>query len=745
VTSVNRWKLISVVLAGCLTYSWWGGAAHSRVTPTSTNRLKGPLRVSAAALGISTEELVRQLFATKDIEEFKLLAEKLGMVGDDDAIDAVLPLLQDARTGVPEAIVAAFGVIATEHAVDVLIKTAADPRDELRIAAISALGMTHNKRAEPVLVETAQDNDDAAQLTAVYALGELATERTVEVLAQLASHPTEIASTAMTVLGRIELPSARAAIIALVDSPSLVVAATAINELENPDAEMVAKLAQIVKGGDDELVAASLGALARAGAAGLPILREAALTGAMDVRLAAMNAMTDIDDPQVLETLRSILDHEEGRLAEAAATSISNLDTDEAREVLISAALSDRATETGAVSALMRQTGPEVEQALLVIAKSDSKERWDAVEHLVSGGNAEALALAVGEARGGSSDETKIAAMEVLASAGGQPAIDSLIDIVRSSGELKPRALAILGESRPDDPVVAKLLRDSVQSRDPDEAAAAAAALSKVGSEDARDALVAALASTDSNVARNAAGSLTKFRLTDDVSAALQAAVTAHPELKPQVMQQLIAGGSRYGIELAKQAITDGDAHEAYRAINALESVGSPAAFEVLSLGARVKDGAIRAEAISSLGNLADKRAIDVIAQAIKDPEPQVKYAAVRALGQSGTAQARDMIVNLSRSSDVDDRRAAVTTLRRFEDQNTTRRLTELIRDPDPSVAYGAIDAAAERPEAMSAIRSLVLDANVPFSTRREAAQSLSYRGVTDSTIESLLSTNPYE
>ena len=133
------------------------------------------------------------------------------------------------------------------------------------------------------------------------------------------------------------------------------------------------------------------------------------------------------------------------------------------------------------------------------------------------------------------------------------------------------------------------------------------------------------------------------------------------------------------------------------------------------------------------------------VAQAVKDPETSVKYAAVRALGQAGTQQARDMIINLTRSGDVDDRRAAVTTLRRFDDQNTTRRLTELIRDPDPSVAYGAIDAVADRPESQSAIRSLVADANVPFSTRREAAQSLSYRGVTDPTIEALLSANPYE
>ncbi|HEY5944194.1 MAG TPA: HEAT repeat domain-containing protein, partial [Kofleriaceae bacterium] len=569
--------------------------------------------------------------------------------------------------------------------------------------------------------------------------------RGVEVLAKIASHPTEIATSAVRALAKIELPSAKAAILALVDSPSLAVASTAIGELKDFDAALVAKLAAIVHGGDHELVAVTLGALARAGKAGMPVLREAALEGAIDTRIAAMNAMVEVDDPQVLETLHAILDNEDGRLADAAAAAIANLDSDEAREVLISAALSDRASETRVVEYLMSQSGPEVEQALLVIAKSDSKERWDAASHLIKGGNAEALALAVGEARSGSDETVKLAAMEALAEAGSQPAVEALIDIVRSSGDLKPRALGMLGDARPDDPVVAKLLHDSVQSSNPDEAAAAATALSKVGTPDARDALVAAVRSADLDVARNAAASLSKFRLTDDVTAALRSAIVAHPELKVAVMQQLVAGGSPFGLALAKQAISGDDGQEAYRAMSALEQAASPAAFDILSIGVHSRDASIRAESVATLGNMGDKRALDVVSQALRDSEPNVRYAAVRTLGSMGTEKARDVIVGLSRSGNVDDRRAAVANLRRFEDQGTTRRLMELMRDPDPSVAYTAIDASAERPEAQSALRGLLSDPSVPRSVRRDAAQSLSYRGVTDPSIDSLLTSDPDE
>ncbi|HEY5923955.1 MAG TPA: HEAT repeat domain-containing protein [Kofleriaceae bacterium] len=746
-TPVNRWKLVSLVLAGCLSYAWWSPDAKSHTQERAAQgRTKGS-RISAKLAGMSTDELVRQLFAAKTVDQLVPLAERLGVVGDNDAIDAVLPLTKDPRAGVPEAIVAAFGEIATEHAVDVLIKMATDPRDDLRIAAIEALGATGNRRAEPVLIETAEKMQDAAQQYAITALADLGSERAIEVIARVASHPTDSAAHAVRALARMESPQAKAALVALVDSPSVTVAMNAIGELREVDEAMVEKLAGIVAEGDRELTGVALAALARAGEAGLPVLKEAALDGAIDVRLAAMAAMADLDNPQVLETLRTILETEEGRVAEGAASAIASIDSDEAREVLISAALADEAGTTRAVEFLMRQTGPEVDQALLVIAKSESKGRWDAVEHLLRAGNADALELAVGQARGGPSDDTKLAAMEALADSGNPAALDSLVEIVRAGGDLKARALGILGAARPEDAVVAKLLSESVQSGDTDVAAAAATALAKVGTPEARDALVAALRSSDVDVARNAAASLARFRVTDDVTAAMSSAITNHPDLKQHVMHQLIGAGSPLGIELAKQALTGvasgdhyGSSHqEAYRAISALEQAGTPAAFDVLAQSARSGDANIRAEVIASLGNTGDKRASEVVSHALRDEEASVRHAALRTLGTLGTTQARELIVGASRSTLTEDRRQAAATLRRFDDQNSTRRLTELIRDPEASVAYVAIDAVSERPEAQPALRALVGDNNVSRSIRREAAQALSYRGVTDPTIEELL------
>ncbi len=741
-TPLHRWKLLSLALASCMAYSWWHGEASSDTAPAAAHaRYTGRLRISAAALGISTDELIRELFAAKSYIQMRPLAQRLGIVGDDAAIDAVRPLVNDRRAGVPGLVIEAFGAIATEHAVDVLIELAGDPRDEVRGAAASALGTTHNVRGEPILIELAERADETRG-AALDALAELASARAIEVLARVASHPGDAAGHAVRALARVDQPAARAALVGLVDAPSVSVAATAIGALTADDLapELVAKLTGFVRGSEHDLVLASLGALAKAGDAGVAILREATSRGPIDLRAAAMSALAEADEAEAIATLRTILESEPGRAADAAANVLADLDSDDARDALISAALTE---ETGGriVEYLLRQRGPDVEQALLVIAKSDSRERWDAIEHLVRGGNPDALEVAVGQATGGEA-AAWLAAMQVLVDAGTPDAIDALVAAVEVGGEVKPRALAIAGAARPDDPRIGALLAEAARSSDPHEAAAAASALAAIGTGEARDALVAALGSRDVDVVAAAAESLAKFRISDDIGAALRGAVGAHPDLESQVMSQLVAAGSSVGLELARQAITGGSPDLAYRAVVSLQVAGTPAALDLLVEGARSPETYVRAQALSSLGTAGDPRATEVAAQALRDTDPTVRSSAARTLGEVGTPKARDLLVQLTRSTDDDDRQAAVTSLRRFDDAGATRRLADLMRDPSPAVAYTAIDALVEREDALPVLRGFLADASASAYLRRQAARLLSNRGVIDPQIDVVLETD---
>lgn len=740
-TPAKRWKLVSLALAGCLSYSWLHGdaASHAFDAPAVRARTKDAARL-VASTRMSKDEVVRRLFAAKTVSEIELLANRLGAIGDDAAIDAVLPLVHDRRYRAPSAIVAAFGEIATEHAVDVLIELAASPHDDIRSAAADALGATRNRRAEPVLIELAMRTDDHAQFSAIFALAQVASERGIDALAQIASRPEDACSYAMSALARIEDPAGRAAIVKLVDAPSVEVAVAAIGQLTSAalDGELVAKLAGLARTGNTKVASAALGALAKAGDVGLPTLRDAALQGALETRLAAMRALAELDHPDVIATLRSILENEQGRAATEAARVLGTIDSDDAREALISAALADETGHTGAVGALVQQRGSDVEQALLVIAKSDSGERWEALDHLLRIGNAEALAIAVAEA-GRGEPESRLRPLQALADARTEAAFDALVELVEQGVAPRARALAILGAARPYHPRVTRLLAAAVQSNDPEVVSAAAEVLARAGTAEARDALVAALASSDLAIARIAAGSLQRYQSSGEVVAALRSAAMRHPQLAMQVLPQLLAAGTREGIELARNVLTRGTPGEAFRAIAVLENAGTPAAVELLVEATRATDADVRGEAMASLVASGHKRAAELVAGALHDPEPSVRRSAARALGDLGTPRARDLLIAMSRSTDDDDRYAAVSSLRRFTDPDATRRLTELVRDRDPNIAYEAIYAVAGRSDALPTLRGLLADPGVALAVRRQAASELSNRGISDPRIDALL------
>src|SRR5205823_12579961 len=100
----------------------------------------------------------------------------------------------------------------------------------------------------------------------------MGTDHAVIALIEIAKDPDySVASTAVWALGLVSSPSASAALRKLVDAPDSRVAAAALGAIDSVDDELMEKIETIVKTGDPQLVAAALGALGKAGEAGLPV------------------------------------------------------------------------------------------------------------------------------------------------------------------------------------------------------------------------------------------------------------------------------------------------------------------------------------------------------------------------------------------------------------------------------------------------------------------------------------------
>jgi HEAT repeat protein len=368
--------------------------------------------------------------------------------------------------------------------------------------------------------------------------------------------------------------------------------------------------------------------------------------------------------------------------------------------------------------------------------------RHDVLTHLVSIGNADGTALAMQFAKVGS-DQDRLDAMRVFAAAGTPGALETLVTLVRNEhGDLKPDALRMLASARPTDPAVMEVVRESLHSSSTDEAVAAISVLGRAGNEEARDALVEALGNSDAQIAAAAVSAMEGFRPTDAAVAALRAAAETHPELELPVMQQLLTAGSPAGIALAEKALyTEDGQYTAYRAVQALERAGTAEARDLVARSAvesRLSD--VRSYAIQSLASSGDKRATDVATQALRDSDAYVRQMAAQALGTVRNDRGRDALIGMTRSQESSDRRMAALNLRSYEnDDRAAQRLVELMRDPDMSVAYTAIDAVSNTSDATSALGSLVRNSSMSYQLRWRAANALRNTGRMDSSTKAMV------
>ena len=743
-TTLTRWKLATALLAAIAAYALFlrgDGPSNAPAATVSASRsatalpdhFRRPIRISPEVAGISKTELVDRMLATRSLKDLTVLAAKLGMIGDDEAIDRVLPLLKDPRRGVPELVLAAIGQIGTEHAVEILVADASDDRrrSATRRSARSAphaparRDVAGHARPRPVTPPSRRRSPRAVQI---------GTTRVVELLVKLCGAGDHtVAIGAVWSLSQISTPEAQQALRKLIDAPDARVAAVAIAAIDDIDEDLLKRLVTIVKSGDPQLVNSALTALGKAGEAALPVLREAALQGGSSTRWAAVHAIGELGGDKATELLGEIMKTGDRQAASAAAGALAGIGGETARDLLIEAALSDRAQQTGALQQLAQMEGEDVEQALLkVVKEGTSADRRAVLPRLIKSGNADALTMAIDLAGKGSRSE-RHEAMRMLADAGQPKAFDALIDIAgKARGHTRVTALEMLAQSRPGDAALDQLLTDSLFSGRRDESSYAASVLGRIGTEQARQSLITALGGDDKQLAAAAAGALGQVGLTPTVKTALLAAAQNNPQVKMQVMHQLINAGAPEGIRIAEEMLsaTGKEAAHAQSAVWALASSGTPDAKRILQRALESKEPSVRMAAISTLGQNPDDQETDTLLRLTRDADASVRTAALQTLGQVGSEKAQQAIIDATRSGKTEERVAAISGLSNMDDPRASQQLANLMRDADPVVAQQAVHASYNGgPEVDQALIALVNDPGTKPELRATAAGQLRGRG----------------
>jgi HEAT repeat protein len=411
-----------------------GAGARSPV-----ERLRRPVRVAASALGLSEAELIDRLLAARTAREVVIVAERLAIVGTDDAVLAMTSMIADPREGVTDSVISAIGEIGTARATDVVLGLLDDPRQRVRNAAVSALARVSDERAIAALCAIADDRVDPARLTAIGALGEQGGDVAIARLVAIAraGDPAAGPGAAMALAG---VAGAQDALLALTDAPDLRVRAAALGALDASSPAAIARLIAVVAAGEPQTAQAALGALGRSGdPAVVPVLAKAAGQATGNLRWAAVSALGELGGPEAVAVLGELLAHAELGDVGQVAMVLASLGGDDARAALIGVALEGGRRGTAVTGALGSLRGEDVQAALLAIARDGTPSaRRDALPLLLRAGAPEAVALATELVRtGGRAD--RLAAIAMLGDAPGDAARLTLLQLAeRERGRPAP-------------------------------------------------------------------------------------------------------------------------------------------------------------------------------------------------------------------------------------------------------------------------------------------------------------------
>jgi HEAT repeat protein len=470
--------------------------------------------------------------------------------------------------------------------VDVLVEQLGREDLDTRRAAVTALGHIGDERAVPALVAMLDDGDRELLVPVAGALARLGDGRAFEPLVRL--------------LGDDDLKVRQAAI-------------GALNSIGHPD--MAARMEQLV-GDPDPLVRES--AVKIAGYFGYAPCADGLLARCKDpeetVRAAALEHIAFLDDDRVLPMLVTALEHDTARARAAAARALAHVDAPEA------------------VVALRRS-----------VTDDDAWVRYFGASSLGQQGDAGAVPLLEGLARGDRLQHVRIAAVEAIGAVGGE-SIAGVLGALTESDDAVVANAAVRALGGVNAPVVLDPLRRALSAPDGERRMAAAEALARWGREPAIDLL----------------------------------RWTAAADAQPDVARAAIAGLHRIGnsrsqvarLAMAALAEVAGDPARRADAIGAMAQVSEdaiPAVGDCLS----ARDPHVRRAVIEALGRLSHPTASAYIRSALEDSDPSVRQTAVAILAGLGTRGMARSFAELARTDPSDSvRRAAEAALRRHGSQD---------------------------------------------------------------------------
>jgi len=460
-------------------------------------------------------------------------------------LERYLEALRSPDEAVRAAAVAALQGMGKEGVI-YLIRALNDPHPAVRVAAADALGQIGDADAVDPLIQTTHDEREDVRIAAASALARIGDRRSIQPLIRLFAdryHGVRVAAAdAVAVFGRAALEALEEAL----SDPVIVVRVTAARAIGLIGVmESIPVLIDHLGDPAPEVRWSVARALADFGPPVIDPLSLVMRRGSRDMRLAAIDALWEIEDERVVDLLRQALDDEDEEVREKAAAALKK------RQVIDvwRSALGQQVQEE--VRAPKKKKKPIRQEDRKAFERSGPQE----VGKLISALKEKDWQMQLNVA-------TRLIMM-------GKPAVDGLIRALRNEDpEIQAAAAGILGEMRE---TAVEPLMDALDDSDRFVRIVAAQNLGKIGNKRAIEALISAL-----------------HRETD-------------PEVRTAVVEGLGYMGSRQAIEPLSLALQDRDERVQVAAARSLGYIGDLRALEPLIHALRDVDDRVRHAALEAL------------------------------------------------------------------------------------------------------------------------------------------------
>jgi HEAT repeat protein len=274
-------------------------------------------------------------------------------------------------------------------------------------------------------------------------------------------------------------------------------------------------------------------------------------------------------------------------------------------------------------------------------------------------------------------------------------AVDALVRALRD-GDAEVRQTAVWALGQIEDHRAVPGLSAVLREGDAGARRQAAWALGQIEAKEAAPALAAALRDGDAEVRATAVWALGQVQSPEAVPGLAAALRDGDPATRRQAAWALGQVEAEAGVAPLSAAVqNDADAEVRQNAAWALGQIEKESALPALSAALRDRTAGVRAQAAWAIGQIEPDRAPEALIAAVRDADRSVRGNAVWALGQMEDPAAVPALRGALRDADADVKRMALRALARTGDASAADALAEMLRDPDPEVRAAAAAAMA--------------------------------------------------